>query len=483
MLQFNSRENIMYKDYDLGVVIPVRLGSSRVSQKALLPVGPDNIPLLAWKICQLKKVIPSDNIYISTEADELKEIALSEGVKIHHRDYYLADGHKASFSEVIVGVVKDIPHEHIAWVTCVVPLMSPQEYLQGFREYKQHVLPESTEFDSLVSVNLLKEYFWDDSGTLNYKATKEHTISQDLPNMYRVTNGLYMSSKESMLKNEYILGEKPYKSCVSKIAGIDIDEYEDYEMARDLIGIYKSNESKVLADKMVFLDFDGVIFDSAIEAYAVAMITSGKAASLQDVDINSYHAKAFLSQRYQIGPAWNYYYLLNAIDQGLTEQFSDFLPDQPGNEAKEFMASFFATRKNLRKYNWDNWLALNKLYDGSKGFLELLENYENSCIVTTKDKETVQALLKTNGVSREVNIFDASDYEKHGCKSRLMDGLIKGNSVNKAIFVDDSHKHLNKCNWVNNLEVVHARWGYVAPDVYQDNKAEVLNQITAMLQG
>lgn len=472
----------MYKDYDLGVVIPVRLGSSRVSQKALLPVGPDNIPLLAWKIRQLKKVISPENIYISTESDELKTIALDEGVKIHHREFHLADGHKASFSDVIVGVVKDIPHEHIAWVTCVVPLMSPQEYLQGFREYKEHVLPVNTKFDSLVSVNLLKEYFWDDDGALNYKATKEHTISQNLPNIYRVTNGLYMSSKENMFKNEYILGVRPYKSCVSKIAGIDIDEYEDYEIARDLIGIYKSNEKKVLADKMVFLDFDGVIFDSAIEAYAVAMITSGKAENLNDIDINSDHAKAFLSQRYQIGPAWNYYYLLNAIDQKLVEQFSQFLPDQPGTEAKEFMASFFAVRKNLRKNNWDNWLTLNKLYEGSRGFLDLLENYENSCIVTTKDRETVQALLQTNGVSREVKIYDASDYEKHGCKSRLIDGLIKENSINKAIFVDDSYKHLEKCNWVSNLEVVHARWGYVAPDLYQDNKFEVLNKLTAMLQ-
>ena len=95
-----------------------------MSQKALLPVGDDKVTLLAWKIRQLKKVISSNNIYISTESEVLKNIAIEEGVKVHHRDEYLADGHKASFSEVIVGVVKDIPHEHIAWVTCVV-LLAP----------------------------------------------------------------------------------------------------------------------------------------------------------------------------------------------------------------------------------------------------------------------------------------------------------------------------------------------------------------------
>ena len=125
-----------------------------------------------------------------------------------------------------------------------VPLMSPQEYLQGFREYKDTVLPQSSEYDSLVSVNLLKEYFWDDKEAMNYSATKEHTISQELPNIYRVTNGLYMAPKSLMLDKEYLLGSNPYKSCVSKIAGIDIDEYEDYEIARDLIGIYNNKEQK-----------------------------------------------------------------------------------------------------------------------------------------------------------------------------------------------------------------------------------------------
>jgi hypothetical protein len=89
----------------------------------------------------------------------------------------LADGDKAPFSEVITGVVKDISHAHTALVTCVESLMCPQEYLQGCREYKENVLPVRSTFDSLVSVNLLKEYFWNDEVPINYSATKVHTVS------------------------------------------------------------------------------------------------------------------------------------------------------------------------------------------------------------------------------------------------------------------------------------------------------------------
>jgi CMP-N-acetylneuraminic acid synthetase/FMN phosphatase YigB (HAD superfamily) len=472
----------MYKNYDLAAVIPVRLGSSRVSQKALLEVGADNTPLLTWKIRQLKKIMPMENIYVSTEADVLKRIAIAEGVNIHNRDPFLADGHKATFSEVIVGVVKDIPHEHIAWVTCVVPLMSPQEYMQGFREYKEFVLPRNSKYDSLVSVNLLKEYFWDDDKALNYSPTKKHTISQDLPNIYRVTNGLYMAPKKLMLEKEYILGINPFKSCVSKIAGIDIDEYEDYEIARDLIGIYKSKEEKVLADSVVFLDFDGVIFDSAKEAYAIAMLATQRIKKLSDLDFISKHAQRFLSQRYLIGPAWNYYYLLEAIENNNDHKFAKYLPDEAGTEARVFQNAFFATRQVIRNHFWDEWLSLNSMYKGSNLFIDLINNNNNVVILTTKDAETVRALLEVNGLKRNVDVFDTKSYEKFGCKSYFIDDYIKKNRIKKAIFIDDSDKYISKCSWVENLITTQACWGYVAPEYYRDNKNEVLSAILEVIR-
>jgi CMP-N-acetylneuraminic acid synthetase len=221
---------------DLAVVIPVRMGSSRIKKKVVLPF--DDTNLLVWKINQLKKIISSNNIFISTENNHLKKIALENGVRVHNRDFFLADDHKANFSEVITGIVKDIPFNHIAWITVVVPLMSPLEYENAFKSYFSEVVLNK-KFDSLVSVNLLKEYYWNDKRPINYKANYNHTISQDLPNLYRVTNGLYMSSKEDIMKKKYFLGENPLKFNVSKISGIDIDEEEDYKIAKALLSIYK----------------------------------------------------------------------------------------------------------------------------------------------------------------------------------------------------------------------------------------------------
>lgn len=222
---------------DISVVIPVREGSSRVREKIFLPFG-DNTTLLDWKISQLKKVQRADRIFLSSNSERVKEAARAHGVEFLPRNDYLSVGHQASFSEVITGVVQDIPTDHFAWVTVVVPLMSPAEYRSGFELYLEHVVDKQSH-DSLVSVNLLKEYFWDKNGPLNYQADKNHTISQELPDIYRVTNGLYMRSREQTLAEGYFLGPNPYMHQVGKMAGVDIDEFEDYEMALAMKAFYR----------------------------------------------------------------------------------------------------------------------------------------------------------------------------------------------------------------------------------------------------
>jgi len=226
---------------DIAVVIPVRMNSSRIKQKVLLPLYDENgkeYDLLSWKIKQLIKIISPKQIYISTESDTFKKIAAAYNCNILDRsDYLTKQNYTATTREQVEGVVKDIPYKHIAWITAVVPLMQPKEYETAFLQYKMNLTSKS-EYDSLVAVNLLKEYFWNDTQPINYEANENHVASQLLPNIYKVTNGLYMAQREKMLENGYFLGDNPYKQVVSKISGIDIDEYEDYEIALSLLKIY-----------------------------------------------------------------------------------------------------------------------------------------------------------------------------------------------------------------------------------------------------
>lgn len=218
---------------NLKAVIPVREGSERVKEKVLLPFA--NVTLYEWKILQLLQVLPPKNIVVSTNSQRLIDIALKYGVGIHRREEKYCVGNEIPFSEVIHHVVSGIDAEHIAWTPCVVPLMAPKEYKEGFEKY-YGILEQG--HDSLVAFNLLRDYLWNDQGSLNYSASEGHVVSQNLPNTYRVTNGLYMAPKTVMLRRKYFVGVNPFKFIVSKLAGIDIDYFDDYKMSLSLINMY-----------------------------------------------------------------------------------------------------------------------------------------------------------------------------------------------------------------------------------------------------
>jgi CMP-N-acetylneuraminic acid synthetase len=225
---------------DISVVIPVREGSSRVRDKIYLPFG-EGRNLVEWKVSQLLQVHRPDRIFLSSNAPRVAQTAKDMGVMYLQRSDYLCDGHMASFSEVITGIVSDVPTPYFAWVTVVVPLMRPAEYLDGFKSFLEHVVRRGTH-DSLVTVNSLKDYLWGADAPLNYRADRHHTISQELPDTFRVTNGLYMRAREETLRDGYFLGPRPYMHTVDKLSGIDIDKQEDYEIALALKSLYDRHD-------------------------------------------------------------------------------------------------------------------------------------------------------------------------------------------------------------------------------------------------
>lgn len=221
---------------DIGVIVPARRGSSRIREKCLLPFGSEP-SLMEWKLAQLTSVIAPERIYLSSEDPDFLGLARRFGVNCHERPRHLAIGHDAPFRDVITGIARDIPHEHIAWATVVCPLMAPVHYARGFVAYGESIA--SREADSLLAVNEARDYFWSDAGALNYRADREHTISQDLPAWYRVTNGLYMAPRAQILEREYFLGSRPHLFALPKLAGIDIDTSEDYRIACGLYPLYR----------------------------------------------------------------------------------------------------------------------------------------------------------------------------------------------------------------------------------------------------
>ncbi len=215
------------KNLDITAVIPVRAGSRRLKNKNIAPFAGTN--LLLNKIEQLKKVSEIKRIVVSSDSDLMLEMARSAGVQLHKRSPEYCDEKTKSFGEVVRHVAESVDGEHILWATCTSPLVFPRTYKSAIAEYFPAL---EKGFDSLVSFEIIKRYLWDEKGPVNYELGLKHVPSQQLPNLYIVTDGILLAPREKLIEWAYFHGKNPYRFIIDKRTAVDIDDGLDLAVAR-----------------------------------------------------------------------------------------------------------------------------------------------------------------------------------------------------------------------------------------------------------
>lgn len=211
-------------------VIPVRAGSTRLKDKNILPFGDSN--LLVHKIRQLKQVSLLDKIVVSSDSNEMLEMAKNEGVEIHKRPIEYCDEKTKTFNEVVEYIMNSINGDIIMWSPCVCPLCMPENYINAIKKYSDVVIKKE-QFDSVASTEIFKKYLYGDGKFINYNPDN-HVPSQNLPNWKIIVNGFFIAEKTKMVKWKHVYGKKPYLYEIDKKAAIDIDDEVDYNMAKVL---------------------------------------------------------------------------------------------------------------------------------------------------------------------------------------------------------------------------------------------------------
>jgi CMP-N-acetylneuraminic acid synthetase len=208
-------------------IIPVRGGSVRLKNKNILPFGESN--LLVHKIRQLKKVPEITSIVVSSDSDEMLDMARQEGVLTHKRSWEYCDEKTKSFGEVVKNVCENVEGENIMWSPCVNPLVEPQTYSNAINKYFG-IIKEG--YDSLFSVEAFKRFLWNENEPVNYKLGLGHVPSQQLPTYYFMVNGFFIAPRNKMIEWYYFHGTKPYKFVLDKRSSVDIDDELDLLQAR-----------------------------------------------------------------------------------------------------------------------------------------------------------------------------------------------------------------------------------------------------------
>lgn len=212
-------------------IIPARGGSKRLPNKNILLL--DGIPLIAHSIIYAQKnTAIVDAIFVSTDDEKIKEIAIQYGAKVIDRPSELSGDSEPTVSALkhCLEIINDNKIENVILLQPTNPLR-PQNLLQeAFEVYTDK------NCDSLFTVTRNHQKFGKIVNTefipFNYEIGQR---SQDLEPIYSENGLLYISKTKAILNDEIITQDAfPYE--VNHVfSTVDIDTKEDFDYAAYLI--------------------------------------------------------------------------------------------------------------------------------------------------------------------------------------------------------------------------------------------------------
>ena len=204
-------------------LIPVRGGSQRVKNKNSRRFAGKS--LLQIKIEQLKRIEGIDEVVVSSDCGEMLKVALRYGANAHLRDPHFATS-TVPMNDVWQHLAENIDCDDIIYTNCTNPLVEDASYFKAIDMYKS--LPK--EYDSLTTVNVVREYLWFNGEAINYDPTK-HPRSQDLPAYHALNFAISIIPRNLMIEKKSILGNNFFQHVISDVEAIDIDTYTDFLIA------------------------------------------------------------------------------------------------------------------------------------------------------------------------------------------------------------------------------------------------------------
>jgi hypothetical protein len=199
------------------------------------------------------------------------------------------------------------------------------------------------------------------------------------------------------------------------------------------------------------LDFDGVLFNSAFEAYTVAnMATVGRPEFRQDITYEE-----FIAFRAVVTDAWHYNRLYSR-DHALPAAVIRDTKAEDHDWA--FARDFFEARKTLMKDA--DWPKVMPPYDFFFLLRPLLIKHpDRFAILSTRNIQSIRETLAFHGAD-VLTIFGQEDIRRLGSKLAVAQDqhwLDRGKWL--IVYVDDMNSHLEPFEGEIHLPL-HADWGY-----------------------
>lgn len=226
-------------------IIPARGGSKRLPRKNVLDLA--GKPLIAWTIDAGLKSKYIDKVIITSDDDEILDIAKQFGSYIIKRPDELASDTSTSFDAIKHTIDNVEKYDFII-------LLQPTSPLRNFKHIDEAIkLLESKKADAIVSVTEMDHSpLWsntlpdDDNMNSFLRDEVKNSRSQDLEKYYRLNGAIYICKTDRLLaEKSFFIKDNIFAYPMDRKSSIDIDEEIDFLIADSLIKKY-NDEARTL---------------------------------------------------------------------------------------------------------------------------------------------------------------------------------------------------------------------------------------------
>lgn len=216
-------------------VIPARGGSKGLPRKNVLPAG--GMPLVAWSIQAARQAKCIDNVVVSSDDDEILDVATQWGCpKPLRRPDVLASDTATSIDVVLHALDQMQGYDYVVLLQPTSPLRTAADIDEAFRLVQTHGAA------SCVSVCEAQQ-----SPYLMYHVGKTGELSsvmpggpftgrrQDLPAAYVLNGAIYVAEVNWLRKGKRFIDATTIAYPMPNERSLDIDTASDFEAFRSIV--------------------------------------------------------------------------------------------------------------------------------------------------------------------------------------------------------------------------------------------------------
>ena len=239
-------------------IIPARGGSKGITDKNLQPVG--GISLIARAIHSALASPAIDEVYVSTDSDRIAEAARDAGAGVITRPDKIS-GDTASSESAILHAITELPDaETVVFIQATSPFINPADLTKACE------MVTSGEFDMAFSGVEDHGFRWEETdgvfSPIGHEASSRPR-RQDLPHRILETGAFYVFRSSGIVESGSRFHGRIGVVDVARENAMEIDSYDDLELARR-IALHDIPAEGIGQIDVVVFDFDGVHTDDRV---------------------------------------------------------------------------------------------------------------------------------------------------------------------------------------------------------------------------